>query len=175
MAWGPRFYCGLCYSPAVCFGSVSVPLRNHKPIDLARSPLSQPQHSTEEGMSSEWGRLPWGRRMTHSRAEHLDSCLSALSSLLLVCPGCLPWRLGVSLRRGEETRGDRRERGDSGRRRRREGQARPGYGSLGWESERVRVSQASGRPFPPPLGPMGCHLWMLIIHDAGALPGFNAL
>lgn len=55
------------------------------------------------------------------------------------------------------------------------GQAGPVYGFLRWESEGVRVSQASGCPFPPPLGPMGCHLRMLIIHDAGALPGFNAL
>lgn len=74
-------------------------------------------------------------------------------------------------------RGGRRKSEDSGRRRRRRRgrQARPGYGSPGWESEGVRVSQASRCPFPPPLGPTGCHLWTLIIHDAGALPGFNAL
>lgn len=81
---------------------------------------------------------------------------------------------GGEERKGEGVSGKRGDSGSGGRRRR-EGQARPGYGSLGWESEGVRVSQASRRPFPPPLGPMGCHLWMLIIYEAGALPAFNAL
>lgn len=68
----------------------------------------------------------------------------------------------------------RRKSGDSGRRRRR----RPGQVRLWLPGVGVRRGQGVPSlqvPLPPPLGPMGCHLWMLIIHDAGALPGFNAL
>ena len=56
---------------------------------------------------------------------------------------------------------------------RRGGQARPGLPGVG--VIRGQVPQASGCPFPLPWAPWGCHLWMLIIHDVGALPGFNAL
>lgn len=70
-------------------------------------------------------------------------------------------------------RGDKRKSRDSGRRR--GGKGSSDYGSPGWESEEVREPQASRRPFPPPWGLWCCHLPMLIIHDAGALPGFNAL
>ena len=138
--------------PAVSFGPS---LRNHRSMDLARE------------MSPERGRLPRGHTVTHNRAG--QTWLPSQHSVFL---GRLPWRL-VSLR--QEMRGDRRTSRDSWRRRRRGGEVRPGQDSRGVGVIRGQVPQASGHPLPLPWAPWGYHLWMLIIHDAGALPGFNAL
>lgn len=72
-------------------------------------------------------------------------------------------------------RGDRRTSRDSWRRGR-GGEGRAGQVRTPWGGSH-KGSGALGlqAPLPFPWAPWVCHLWMLIIHDAGALPGFNAL
>lgn len=84
----------------------------------------------------------------------------------------MPQRLGVSLRK--RTR-DKSKSEDAVRRRRRGG--RGGQAVAPWNgSQKVSgCPRPPGTPFPLPWAPWGCHFWMLIIHDADALPGFNAL
>lgn len=154
MTQGTGFQGGPCYRP-VCLGLVTVPPWNHRPRNLEASESSPCEPG--KGKPSEAAR---GHTAEQSGPpSSCQYCLHAPGQ-----PGPCASDLGFLWGRGQGASRGVIIRGPGGRR---AGQAvAPGGGRRG-----VRLAQASSHPCLSSGPPRGCHLRMLIIHEAAVVPG----